>query len=236
MDYMLTEENLSKWISIIDQNPVIHKTVVDITIPKVVVKSVTKSCIHHPGFMRDKLFWSFFIVTEGLDKYMQAKEKLFRFETDFKYSSALKIKDKTATLKALKIKSLEIESELVTSKHITMPIFHSLTIAHNKSIIYVHDLIYYDFSYGDEYFLIERKKDDVFLHTGDVTDKIIDIRKNLFNIDKTKTKHIGSISSYTAKELHSIADKLKIEKTVSNKPLTKPLLYAEIVIKIGKLT
>ena len=227
MEFMLTEENLKKWINIQSDTTVIYEK------PK---SKPISECIYHPAFMRDKLFWCFYIIVEGVDNYELAKEKLFRFENEFKYKSVLKIRGKILILKKLKLKSIEIESELVTSKIIDLNVFHSLAIAYDKSIIYFSDLVYYDLCYGDEYFLIERKGDNIFLHTGDVKEKINAIRKNLFGVDISKTKRINSISSYTAKELHDIADKLNIEKMIDGKPLTKPLLYAEIAIKIGKLT
>ena len=234
---MLTQDNLNKWITPFAEIRNI-KPASDICREKKEKCKVKNdsNCIHHPGFMRDKLFWCFFIIVEGVDKYEDAKEKTFRFENDFKYKSVDKIKEKTAVLKSIKIKSSEIESELVTAKNISISVLHSLAIAHNKSIIYMNDRIYYDFCYGEDYFLIERKGHDVFLHTGDVKDKISKIKETLLNIDNTKAKPINSMSFYTAKDLHSIADKLNIEKMLDGKPLTKPLLYAEIVIKIGKLT
>ena len=238
MEYMLTQDNLNKWIKpfaeIRDSKPVHTICRKQKEICK--EKPATECIIHHPGFMRDKLFWCFFIIAEGLDNYEEAKEKTFRRENDFKYKSVDKIKEKIAVLKTIKLKSSEIESELVTAKYISISVLHALAVAYNKSIIYMNDRIYYDFCYGEEYFLIERKEDDIFLHTGDVKDKIGKIRDTLLNIDNVKAKPINSMSFYTAKDLHSIADKLNIEKMLDGKPLTKPLLYAEIVIKIGKLT
>lgn len=231
---MLTQDNLNKWIKPFAEISRSNcKSINTISQPQKETHIEKQPTIHHPGFMRDKLFWSFFIIAEGVDKYEAAKEKTFRCENDFKYKSVDKIKDKNAILKSIKLKPVEIESELVTAKHISISVLHALAVAYNKSIIYMNDRIYYDFCYGKEYYLIERKCDDVFLHTGDVKDKISKIIDTLLVV---KGKPINSISFYTVKELHIIAEKLNIEKMINGKPLTKPLLYAEIVIKIGKLT
>ena len=148
-----------------------------------------------------------------------------------------KIREKPTEFKKLKLKSSELESDLVTTKTISLSVLHALAIAYSKSIIYVSERLYYDFCYGGpEYFLIEKKNGDTFLHTGDVKDKINIIKETLLCIDNTKSKILNSISFYTAKDLHTIADKLNISKSFEGKPLTKTLLYNEIVIKIGKLT
>jgi len=236
MEYMLTQSNLDKWIIPFED--------ITITVPKASIcqehprpKLTPAHCeIHHNSSMRDKLFWCFYIIVEGLDQYELAKEKIFKYENDFKYKSVYKIKEKPSELKKLKLKSSELESDLVTTKTISVSVLHALAIAYNKSIIYMNDRLYYDFCYGDDYFLIEKKNGDIFLHTGDVKDKINIIKETLFCVDNTKSKLINSVSFYTVKDLHNIADRLNIEKMIGDKPLTKALLYTEIVIKIGKLT
>ena len=235
MEYMLTQSNLDKWTASIDDvNTSITNVCQESEQPKL---NPVRTQIHHNGSMRDKLFWCFYIIVEGIDQYEFAKEKPFKFENEFKYKSVYKIKEKLSELKKLKLKSSELESELVTSKNISMSVLHALAIAYNKSIIYMTDRIYYDFCYGaDAYFLIEKKNGDTFLHTGDVNDKITFIKETFLCVDNTKSKLINSVSFYTAKDLHAIADRLNIEKLIDGKPLTKALLYNEIVIKIGKLT
>ena len=237
MDYMLTQSNLDKWIIPFED--------ISVNVPKAYIcqepvcpkLTPVHSEIHHTSSMRDKLFWCFYIIVEGVDQYEIAKEKIFKYENEFKYKSVYKIKEKSAELKKLKLKSSELESDLVTTKVISVSVLRALAIAYNKSIIYMNDRIYYDFCYGDaDYFLIEKKNSDIFLHTGDVKDKINIIKETLLCIDNNKSKLINSVSFYTAKDLHNIADRLNIKNTLEGKPLTKALLYNEIVIKIGKLT
>lgn len=232
---MLSSNNLNTWLLYLGETkqkmePVVCK----IKNQKKLIQQ-NNDTIHHPHFMQDKLFWCFYIISEGIENYEQAKEKTFRFENDFKYKSVDKLKIKERTFKSMKIKLQEVETDLVTTKSITMITLHSLAIAYDKSIIFMHDRIYYDFCYGEKYHLIERKGNDIFLHTGDVQSKIDKIKSELFNV--CHTKPINGISFYTANDLRVVADKLNIEKmATTGKLLTKPFLYAEIVIKIGKLT
>lgn len=233
MEYMLTQDNLDKWTSHINNVDVKNGSVEDED-DKLMAG---RNKIIHIDSMRDKLFWCFFIIIEGIEQYELAKEKTFKYENEFKYKSVYKIKEKLTDFKKHKLKSAELESELVTAKIMNISLLQALAIAYNKSIIYTNDRIYYDFCYGgDDYFLIEKKKGRIFLHTGCVDDKVCVIKDTLHCIDNSKTKSINSVSFYTAKDLHTIADKLHIDKMNSGKPLSKTLLYNEIVIKIEKLT
>jgi len=230
-EYMITQDNLDSWIKLSDSiskdNCSNYKNINN-------HKKIENKINHVNG---DKLFWCFYIIIEGADNYELAKESLFKCENDFKYKSVYKIKENQSELKKAKLKHNDIESELVTSKKINLSVLHALAIAYKKSIIYMNDRIYYDFLYGeDDYYLIEKKGDDIFIHNEDVNNKIKDIRETLLCLDNSKSKIINSISYYTLKDLQDIADRLNIEKTIDGKSLTKAILYTNIVIKIEKLT
>lgn len=236
---MLSNNNLNIWIPKSNENkcddfdikPKSNENKCDDSVIKPKQKNVDND-IYHPSYMKDKIFWCFYIIVEGIEKYEQAKEKTFRFETDFKFKCIDKLKLKETKFKS---KLQEIETELITSKTITMATLNALANAYDKSIIFINDRIYYDFCYGEHYHLIEKKGDTIFLHTGDVKNKIDKIKADLFKV--CFPKKINGISFYTSKDLQSFADKLNIEKTNENKKLlTKPQLYTEIVIKIEKLT
>lgn len=233
--HMLTKERLDDWLSNVnmDINPVGVKYK---AIPKAVPKAVPKATNNIVVTHRDKLFWSFYIIARGLDCYNESQSKLFTTENDFKYESINKIREKHQMLKSVKLKIQDVESDLISNKQITMNVLHALAIAYEKSIVFIHERIYYDFPYGDTYFLIERKKNDVILHLNDQYANILQIKKELYHINNTN-KMIKSIGSYTVKELQEISVKLQIEiVSETGKPLTKTNLYNAIVIKIEKLT
>jgi len=93
-----------------------------------------------------------------VDGYNEFQSKIFTTENDFKYESITKIREKDKMLKSVKLKIQDVESELISNKKITMNVLHALAIAYEKSIVFIHDRIYYEFPYGETYFLIERKK------------------------------------------------------------------------------
>lgn len=186
---------------------------------------------------RDKLVWCMYIIVYGLDNYNDVQPKLFTTENDFKYASISKIREKQKLIKSAKLKMQDIESELISNKQINIPVLHALAIAYEKTIVFVHNRIYYEFPYGDTFFLIEKKKNDIMLHVNDQTNYISQIKTELYNIPNAN-KIIKGVSAYTAKELQDIAVKLQISTNddETGKPLTKAKLYNEIAIKIEKLT
>ena len=88
--------------------------------------------------------------------------------------------------------------------------------------------------YGDKYYIVEKIEHNITLHLGDVNTEVEKIKQNNFYIDPHKK--IKGISSYTAKDLRDIANKLLIETSQDGKQLNKQQLYANIITKVTKLT
>ncbi len=233
--HMLTKERLDDWLSNVNVNVNMNTKPTGLKSNNI-QKTTPKIKNNIVITQKDKLFWSFYIIVCGVDGYNEIQSKIFTTENDFKYESITKIREKDKMLKSVKLKIQDVESELISNKKITMNVLHALAIAYEKSIVFIHDRIYYEFPYGETYFLIERKKNDLILHLNDQYANILQIKKDLYHINNTNKK-IKGIDSFTAKEVQEIAVKLQIE-TVSEtgKPLTKTNLYNAIVIKIEKLT
>lgn len=231
--HMLTKERLEAWLNI-------ESTIAPVTIAPVTSAPTLKQdpapITHVTIRQRDKLVWCMYIIVYGLDSYNDAQPKLFTTENDFKYESISKIREKDKLIKSVKLKIQEIETELITNKQISVQVLHALAIAYEKTVIFVHNRIYYEFSYGDSFFLIEKKKNDIVLHLNDQTNYISRVKKELYNIPNSN-KIIKGVSAYTIKELQEISVKLQVPTSdETGKPLTKAKLYNEIVIKIEKLT
>lgn len=232
-EHMLTREKLGDWLSNVEVEVEVEVEV-DKT-PKVLVKEpkTQNRCVI---MQRDKLLWSFYIIVFGLDCYHDAKEKMFSTENTFKYESISKMREKKQMMKGVKLKPQDIESILISNTQITIQVLHALAIAYEKSIVFMHDRIYYEFPYGDKYFLIEKKNNDIILHLDDQSCHIAQIKREMFHMNHVN-KSIKGIASYTIKQLQEIAVKLQISTvSESGKPLTKPNLYNVIVIKMEKLT
>lgn len=229
--HMLTKDRLESWLHI-------DYTSVPVTTSVPVANRQESTPITHVIIrQRDKLVWCMYIIVYGLDSYNDAQPKLFTAENDFKYESISKIREKQKIIKGAKLKMQDIESELITNKQIRIQVLHALAIAYEKTIVFVHNRIYYEFPYGDTFFLIEKKKNDIVLHINDQSNYISQIKTELYNIPNAN-KIIKGVSAYTVKELQEIAVKLQISTNdvETGKPLTKAKLYNEIVIKIEKLT
>jgi len=227
-EHMLTNENIVKWtsgIKPIGRNVPIKTTVT----PKLPPSDIFIS------YMKDKLFWCFFVINEGLGAFERIKDKSFSHECDFKYNSIAILRNKVSGIKTHKLKLIDIEGELVGTKPISLMTVCALAMAYNKSILYKKDRIYYDFPFGEKYYLIEATETNTRLHLGDVADVINKTKATCFLINPSKK--IKSISSYTLKDLQDIALKLEVPTIDDNtKSYKKSELYSLIVTKIEKLT
>ena len=234
---MFTNDNMNRWTRFLHDHPNTKivkskkkfpkKTV----IPKEEVLLAADTWIPRT---RDKLLWTMYVICNGRGEFDKNRDKLFKAETDFKYGSVEKVRTKLSQLKAEKIKVQELEAEIVSAKNMSIDTLRALAIVYEKSIIFKNDCIYYDMPYGDKYYIIEKVEHNITLHLGDVNTEVEKIKQNNFYIDPHKK--IKGISSYTAKDLRDIANKLLIETSQDGKQLNKQQLYANIITKVTKLT
>lgn len=235
---MLTVENINRWTRFLEEHPNTKivkskkrspkKTV----IPKEdVLSSISDTWIPRT---RDKLLWTMYVICNGKGEFDKNRDKLFKAETDFKYGSVEKIRTKLSQLKAEKIKIQELEAEIVSAKNMSIDTLRALAIVYEKSIIFKNDCIYYDMQFGDKYYIIEKNDQTITLHLGDVSNEVERIKETYFYVDPRKK--IRGISSYTAKDLRDIANKLSIETSKDGKQLNKQQLYTNIITKVTKLT
>ncbi len=234
---MLTSENINRWTRFLDEHPNTKivkskkKCPKKTLIPKKDLLSASETWIPRT---RDKLLWTMYVICNGKGEFDKNRDKLFKAETDFKYSSVEKVRTKLTELKAQKIKVQELEAEIVSAKIMSIDTLRALAIVYEKSIIFKNDCIYYDMPFGEKYYIIEKSDHDITLHLGDVSNEVKKIKEYSFYIDPHKK--IKGISSYTAKDLREIANKLSIDITQDGKQLNKQQLYTNIITKVTKLT
>lgn len=183
---------------------------------------------------KDKLFWCFYIMKYGMDKYKSIDQKHFKIETTFKINAAEDLVNHEILLKQNKLKKQEIENEFVNEKTITMKGLQALCILHKINIFFIFDKAFYIMNglSDNKPFYIE-KKDDVFGIPLDITDdKKNKVLQTFYEIEDYR-KPIKCISAYKVDEIKNIAKIFNIilADTIGHKK-TKKQLYLEIVSKI----
>ena len=228
-EYMFYEENLCKWTRFMEE-----------TVSKKAKSKIKKHILRKPivdtfkPSQRDKLFWCFFVLLKGTDEYNMSQNNLFTVEKDFKFKTIELFRKKKSAMKAMKMKLVDIEDNLINGRIINIKTLQALAFVYEKSIIYKQDNMFYDFQYGGAYTLFENNDSGVEMYFNTDQDKVSTIREKLFCVDVVKP--IRGISSYTVADIKSIADKLAIKtKDNSNKSKTKKALYEEIVQMLEKL-
>lgn len=247
-NYMFTNANLNRYNSSLvklnqlykniksnNKQNYINKNIINNTQNKIVNNSNNKSQYFTPN-TNDKLFWIFYIILYGFDKYNLNNKYEFKTEKQFKIDLVDKMRENKAHIKSLKYKLNDLENELINENKISLKILHLMCFLFNKSVLYINNKIYYDFNYGDKYNIIYFIDNNPKLLTDNNFDNnfINNIVNNYILINPAKP--IKGVSSYKINELQEIANKLEIE-IVNNihKKKTKQVLYDEIFLKIKKL-
>ena len=235
---MFTSDNINRWTRFLEDDPntTIVKSKKKFPNKAVIPKEEATSAALDTWIprARDKLLWIMYVICNGSDEFDRNRDKLFKAETDFKYGSVEKVRTKLSELKAEKIKVQDLEAEIVSAKIMSIDTLRSLAIVYGKSIIFKNDCVYYDMPFGDKYYIIEKSDQTITLHLGDVSNEVEKIKETYFYINPHKK--IRGISSYTAKDLQEIANKLSIERSKDGKQLNKQQLYTNIITKVIKLT
>jgi len=194
------------------------------------VKKELISNIFVPG-EKDKLFWCFFIMQNGMEKYLSICQNHFQIETSTKISIAESLKKNEILLKQNKLKRDIIENELVNENKITMDGMKALCVLHRMDLLVICKNMFYKISglSNNEMLVIEKDKNDNFGVIENISkERIQNILTNYYEIVDYKKK-IKSVSSYKLDELKAIANKFKITlvDNIGNKK-TKNKLYEEI--------
>jgi len=195
----------------------------------------------------DKLFWCFFILFNGFDKYEFVKNNSFKIEKDFKIKTIEELRQKKDLLKEYKIKRNLIENELLNEKKISIKSLNLLALIYKLNIIFVSGRIYLLMNYSntekiEDSVNIIIQKDKGYQIYSNFSDESEMIKKDLDNIIKNYwqiediNKYIKAISAYTLSDLTEISKKLDIHLiSQSNKKKGKKELYEEILLKLNLL-
>lgn len=233
-DYMLNNKMITNNLVDLPNDIIRAKIVIQ---PKVVIQSkVFQKTIFYPK-EKDSLFWCFYLLKFGHEKYEILFNKNEIIEKQIKVEYVEKLRNEKALVKTYKFDTLtNIESNLVNDKYLNLPSFLTLCAIENINVLYLNKTkkTYFEF-------VIDETKDKYIIYSYDEKyekkygfelnkdNKDIKIKENNYKIENIK-KPIKSITSYTIKELNDIAQKLGIDllNKDTNKNKLKKDLYEDI--------
>ena len=187
---------------------------------------------------KDSLFWCFYVLFFGFDKYDMLGNQHFVEEKKIKFQYIEILRSKKDLLKMYKIKPLsEIEDELANKDFIEIKTFVALCIISNLNVMIIDKRKYYEVNMNDTskvaviHKYTQPLKFVMDLEAEANEEKIMDYRKHLFKLDTLNYK-IKSMQSYKMEELILMCDKLGIQlkEGSENKKITKKVLYDEIFL------
>ena len=207
--HMLTSENFKRYIS-------------DIIKQDISYQKLDQSPEYYVVKEEDSLFWSFFIVTFGMEKYIMNKGKNYDLQQKIKISAIESMKDNKNILKQYKLSKTEIEQNLLYDTQISYASFMYLSLFHKQNIVIIDGRVYYEcIGNPDDTSLTMFKKDNHHYVIYSIVEK--DYALQYYKITNM-SKRILSISSYKLVDLQNMCKKLKLE--VNGKKMD---LYERIV-------
>ena len=186
----------------------------------------------HDFFIPDKkdtLFWCFYILHFGFDKYNLIGNTYFSMEKNYKIEMIEPMRKSKSLLKSYKLKIHEVEDELVNCLKIGIIGFTALCLYHNINFMIIHDRTYIELNLNDDdNIYVIHKIGDTYSYDIDASTEKIDNYKNTYYRIVDINKPIKGISSYKVGDLNELAKKLNIDL---NKTYNKKDLYQEIANK-----
>jgi hypothetical protein len=226
-EYMFSAENMIKYTS--------NKVKKDIVESKKYRKTAAEPAeVSYVPHHKDKLFWSFYILLHGFDKYEFVKNDNFKVEKMFKIATVEKLRGMKDLLKEAKLRRSEIEDELVNQQKITAKGLHALCMVYGVSVTYVFSRKYCQFLCGDTaqgVILRSDKGDDGIKYEYDEA-YMTHVRNNYWEIADPSAP-MKAFSLCALKELQEICSRLEISLSdASGKKKSKKSLYEDILNKL----
>ena len=218
--------------------PPTHSQVVVATQPS--NKEASKNHIQSSMFIpreKDKLFWCFYIMKNGLEEYKNLGHINIVIEKRIKIEYIEFLRTQKLLLKSHKMAPLtHVENFLLNESKIDMKTFLALCVSESLNMIYIHKNTYYELDLekddtqgtdsSETMVHVVTQFDSPLIHGYKLTNK--HIRDGLYKIDNLN-KPLKAISSYKLSELMDICKKLGIGLDV--KPSKKDM-YNSIVMRL----
>jgi hypothetical protein len=191
---------------------------------------------------KDQLFWCFYIIHNGFEKYEYPDISSFVNEKNEKFRCIEHLRNNKQQLKIKKIKNLkeDVEDELANKERIGMKTFIALCIAHNINVLYIHrrkcfEIIFDDQSPTHVVHCINNSDSSAYNYCYEHTlekDQLEKYRNEYFNWHNVE-KPLKAISSYKLDDLISFCKKLgltnnEIDLSKKNKKYLYELLISNL--------
>jgi hypothetical protein len=203
-EHMLTGENFKRYIS-------------DIIKQDISYENIDNSSEFYEVKEEDSLFWSFYIVTFGMEKYLMYKGKHYTLQQKLKIAAIESLKDNKTILKQYKLSKMVIEQNLLYDTHISYASFLYLCMYYKQNIVLIDGRVYYECigNPADTKITMFKKKNHHYV-IYNKPEK--DYALHYYKIDNV-SKRLLSISSYKVADLQDICKKLKLELDGKKKDL-----------------
>lgn len=182
---------------------------------------------------KDSLFWCFYILKYGEQKYEMLENINIVLEKKLKIEYVEKIRREKQIVKLHKFATLtHLENQLANEERIDLNTFFTLCVIENINVLYVCKKTYFELLMNDDKIHIIHRLDNYskYGYEGIEQSKIELYRSTLFKVDSVE-KPIKSISSYKVSELVEFCTKLGIEICVkdTSKNKSKKDLYESLI-------
>jgi hypothetical protein len=205
-------------------------------------------------YQKDKLFWCFYIILFGMEKYEQDVSHSFSVEKKLKIETIEKMAGSQLSqkIKELKIKRIDLENELLSNTDISLKCMYALCAIHSISLTIITGKKYYVFDFDSSSSssssssknsvtsnkihcnkiqnVIQRQPSGEFsIYIG--TDNILD--SSLYLVENV-CKPIKSASSYLISDLKELCNKMNIPiiEESNGKHKSKNKLYEDVLLFI----
>lgn len=230
-DYMLNDNTIKCALNNRIDNILENRCIVKPN--KIFEKNIKERISMFSPKQKDSLFWCFYILKYGDQKYEMLENINIVLEKKLKIEYVEKIRQEKQIVKSHKFATLtHLENQLANEEKIDLPTFFTLCVIENINILYVCKKTYFELLMNDDKIHIIHRLDNYskYGYEGIEKTKIELYRSTLFKVDSVD-KPIKSISSYKVSELVEICNKLGIEICVkdTNKNKSKKDLYESLI-------
>ena len=208
--------------------------------PKIFSKLFPKNTEFFVSKLKDTLFWCFYIMKNGFEKYEELDTTGISIVTEkqLKIGFVEKLRKEKQLLKIYKFASLtHIENQLVNENKIDIKTFLTLCVLENLNIIYLKKKTYFELLMNDSNIIHVVNFNDYGKYGYKLDseneankDNIEKYRTTLFNIENIE-KPVKALSAYKVSELVEYCSKLGISilNETTNKKKNKSELYESLI-------